>query len=390
MSTSSSNGNGAGHLSPEAATTTTSPPPTLACPDDATQALAWLPATRLRLSPLYQQVPTPDAGKLRELAVSIARDGFLQPLLVTLSADGAQYEVLAGRRRLLVAGSAGTTLPALIRQFSPHQKHQAFLAANVCTVLPQSLDALTSAYEATWTTVPEGPTAEPSDATGEATSVAAMLAQLRQLSPFLRRHVARDLVTSDEALLTGMLAEARQQLKASEESECQRMEQELTAAQSAVRDAQLQQRRHTHTLEHLGQQLTEARVSYQRSEDQRHELERLRHELTNDNRHLREQVQTLSARLAAVGPVERLAGMPHVAALAQAAMDVVEAAGPPLVKHAIRLLDPRTAREAVTALTRALLLVEERIRTCRQRLAEDLSVTTPHRSAHALGQEEPS
>jgi hypothetical protein len=358
-------------------------------PDDPTQALTWLPASQLQLSPLYRQLPDADAGKLRELAVSIAREGVLQPLLVTPSAEAAQYEVIAGRRRLLAAHSTSTALPALVRQLSPRQKHQAFLAANVCTALPASMETLTSAYDATWTTIPDELAEEPHAIDGEHSDrVTAVLAQVRQLSPFLRRHIARALVTADDTLVTGLLAEARQQLSVSEASDCQRLEQELAVAQQAVRDAQLQHRRHTETLEQLGQQLTEARVRSQRSEEQRHELEQLQQTLTHDNRQLRAQMQTVTARLAAVGPMEQLAGTPRVATILQTVMDVVAAAGPPLITQAIRLLDPRTSRDATTSLTRALRLVEERLRACQLGLAEDHCVTKPPQSSQILTQEE--
>jgi hypothetical protein len=388
MSTTADNGNGTGHPPTEHDSSTTDTPPPLVCPDDTTQALAWIPAAQLQLSPFYKHVPAPDLGRLRELAVSIAREGLLQPLLVTPSADGTHYEVLSGRRRLLAASGTGVALPALVRQFSPHQKHEAFLAATVCTVLPESLDALTAAYDTTWTTMPAACVADGTEGSGEAASVQAILAHIRQLSPFLQRHVARDLVGTDATLWEGILAEARQQVHASETSTRQRLEDELAAAQQAARDAQLQQQRYTQTFEQLGRQMTEARVNYQRSEEQRYALEQRRQELASDNGQLRTQVETLRARLAAVGPVDRLADMPHVAAIAQAALDVVDAAGSPLVRYAIRLLDPRTAHDAATALSRTLLLVEERIRTCRQWLTDDLRSPMLPAQEQASGQEE--
>lgn len=385
MRTPTRNGDSTGHPPTAHDPSTTDTPPPLVCPDDAAQALAWIPAAQLQLSPFYKHVPAPDPGKLRELAVSIAREGVLQPLLVTPSTDGTHYEVLSGRRRLLAASGTDVALPALVRQFAPHQKNQAFLAAQVCTVVPESLDALTAAYDTTWTTMPTECVAEGS---AEAGSVQAILAHIRQLPPFLQRHVARDLVGTDATLWEGILAEARQQVHASETSTRQRLEDELAAAQQAARDAQLQQQRYTQTFEQLGCQVTEARVNYQRSEEQRYALEQRRHELASDNGQLRTQVETLRARLAAVGPVDRLADMPHVAAIAQAALDVVDAAGAPLVRHAIRLLDPRTAHDAATALSRTLLLVEERIQTCRQRLTDDLRSPTLPAQEQAAEQEE--
>ena len=107
------------HASTDATSTSIGTPPTLACPEDPTQALAWLPVADLTLTRAYEQLPPPDDGKLRELAVSIAREGMLQPLLVTPSADGIHHEVVAGRRRWLAASAHGRTVPALVRHFSP-------------------------------------------------------------------------------------------------------------------------------------------------------------------------------------------------------------------------------------------------------------------------------
>ena len=380
MSNTVGNGNGNGQTATDTNATAAGTSPTLVCPDDATQALVWLPAAHLTLTRAYDQLPPPDAGKLRELAVSIAREGLLQPLLVTPSADGMHYEVVVGRRRWLVASTTGATVPALVRHFSPRQKYEAFLAAHVCTVVPATLEALTTAYDTTWTSVPEESASDAPDAahavtdssgTDEAASVAAVVAQMRQLSPFVYRHLARELVTSDATLWDNMLADARQHLLASDASERERVAQELATAQGAVREAEQQQQRQSQTLTLLGQQLTDARMRYQRSEEQRQDSERYRQELTTENRQLQMHVQHLRTRLDAVGPVDHVAARPHLAALVQAAMEVVAAAGAPLVTHAMRVLNPRTARDATAALSRALDVVEERIRRCRRCLTED-------------------
>jgi chromosome segregation ATPase len=276
----------------------------------------------------------------------------------------------------------------LVRQFAPYQKYQAFLAAHVCTVVSESLDALTAAYDTTWTTLPAACVTEGTEGSADAASVQAILAQIRQLSPFLQRHVVRDLAGTDATLWDGMLAEARQHVQTNETSTRQRLEEELATAQQATRDAQCQQQRYLQTFEQLGCQMTEARVNYQRSEEQRYALEQQRHALASDNGQLRTQVATLRERLAAIGPVDRLADMPHVAAIAQAALDVVDAAGSPVVRHALRLLDPRTARDAATALSRTLLLIEERIQTCRQRLTDDLRSPTLPAQQSTTGQED--
>ncbi|NOT56781.1 MAG: ParB N-terminal domain-containing protein [Deltaproteobacteria bacterium] len=344
---------------------------TLRCPTDATQALAWIPEEQLQLSPYYQRMPTPDAGKLRELAVSIARDGLLQPLLATPCADGMHYEVLAGRRRLLAASGTGVALPVLVRHLVSHQKNQAFLAAQVCAVVPEPLDALTAAYDTTWTTIPAACDDDRTADSEDAARVKAVLAHVRQLSPFLQRFVVRDLAGTDATLWEGLLAEARQHVQSSDTSTRQRLEEELAAARQATREAQRQEQRYLQAVEQLGCEVTDVRIQYQRSEEHRSALEQQRHTLANENGQLRRQVATLRERLAAVGPVDHLADMPHVAAIAQAALDVVDAAGSAVVRHAIRLLDPRTARAAASALSRALLLVEERIQACRHQLTAD-------------------
>jgi len=261
MSSTVGTSNGDGQTPVDTTLTPAGTPATLVCPDDATQALTWLPAAQLMLTRAYDQLPPPDAGKLRELAVSVARDGLLQPLLVTPSADGTHYEVVVGRRRWLVASTTGATIPALVRHFSPRQKYEAFLAAHVCTVVPPSLEALTTAYDATWTSVPEESSSDVSDAahtvtdssgTDAATSVATVVAQMRQLSPFVYRHLARELVTSDTTLWDSMLADARQHVRASEASEREHVAQELATAQKAVREAEQQQHRTANALQGLG------------------------------------------------------------------------------------------------------------------------------------------
>jgi ParB family transcriptional regulator, chromosome partitioning protein len=74
-----------------------------------TQALhAAVPAQDMRLVPLTQLRPRPSKRNVRktkrmsipDLAASILRVGLLQNLIVTLSADGEHYEVVAGGRRL--------------------------------------------------------------------------------------------------------------------------------------------------------------------------------------------------------------------------------------------------------------------------------------------------
>jgi len=351
-----------GHPVTDTSPTPAGTAPTLACPEDPTQALAWLPAAALTLTRAYDQLPPPDPAKLRELAVSIAREGLLQPLLVTPSADGRHHEVVAGRRRWLAASTSGRPIPALICRFSPAQKHQAFLAAHVCTATPTSLDAFITAYDATWTTAAGeamGEAAEvtnleaDSGATEEMTRIAAITTLVEQLSPFGYRHLARELVIKDNTLWDSLLADARQQVHDRETSERQRLVQELAVAHEAVRTAEQHQQHHTQTLTQLGQQVTEARIRYQHCEEQRQEHERAHRAVTAENRHLQTRVAQLCQQIETLRPVEQLAGQPQRADLAQAVMELVMATGPSLLTLALRLLTPRTARQATTALARA-------------------------------------
>lgn len=56
-----------------------------------------------------------DPEALSELAASISRYGVLQPIVV--SADGDEFELVAGHRRVLAARLAGkTTIPAVVRE----------------------------------------------------------------------------------------------------------------------------------------------------------------------------------------------------------------------------------------------------------------------------------
>jgi hypothetical protein len=295
--------------------------------------------------------------------------------------------VLKGRRRWLSARMNGTVLPALVRQFSPAQKNQAFLAAHVCTVVAESQEQLTTAYDATWTSaavdaapaVPGVGDAAIDGATSEeAARIEAVAAQIEQLSPFGARHLARELLATDPTLWDSLLAEARQHVRAQIASDCVRLEQELATAREAVREAEEQQQRQTQTLTALGQQVTEARMSYQRSEDQRYDHERECQHLLTQNRQLRGQIHHIEEQLAAVGSVDQMVGRPEVATLAQAVIEVVAAAGTPLVHQLKRILHPLTSRDATHALGRALDLVEERVSVCRQHMSEGTMVTTGH------------
>jgi len=90
--------------------------------------------------PVDQIAPNPyqprrefDAKDLKELADSIARDGVLQPLLVSPASDGQlPYVAVAGERRLRAARQAGCeTVPAIVRQANPQQMLEWALIENI-------------------------------------------------------------------------------------------------------------------------------------------------------------------------------------------------------------------------------------------------------------------
>lgn len=71
-----------------------------------------------------------DAEDLHELAASIAEHGVLQPLLVRQVKDG--WEVVAGRRRLAAARSAGLEeVPCVVRTLTQQQATDAAIAENL-------------------------------------------------------------------------------------------------------------------------------------------------------------------------------------------------------------------------------------------------------------------
>src|SRR3546814_15312326 len=67
---------------------------------DPTKNLILVPLSQLLPRRSKRNVRTTPRQSIPELAASIARVGLLQNLIVILSADGEQYEVVAGDRRL--------------------------------------------------------------------------------------------------------------------------------------------------------------------------------------------------------------------------------------------------------------------------------------------------
>lgn len=73
-----------------------------------------------------------DSSGIEELALSLQRDGFLQPLVVLpLNSDGL-YPLIAGERRLRAAKKLGlSTVPVVIKEFSYEDSKRAALVENV-------------------------------------------------------------------------------------------------------------------------------------------------------------------------------------------------------------------------------------------------------------------
>ena len=73
-----------------------------------------------------------DKEELSELAASIQKNGILQPLIVTTSAEPGKYTLIAGERRLLAAGMAGMdTVPVILREASEQHRLELALIENV-------------------------------------------------------------------------------------------------------------------------------------------------------------------------------------------------------------------------------------------------------------------
>jgi ParB family chromosome partitioning protein len=79
----------------------------------------------------YQPRLSLDPERLQELAHSIAESGMIQPIIVTKN-ENAEYELIAGERRLEAAKLANfTEVPVIIRCVSPREQLQFALIENV-------------------------------------------------------------------------------------------------------------------------------------------------------------------------------------------------------------------------------------------------------------------
>jgi ParB family chromosome partitioning protein len=92
-------------------------------------ALLRIPVDRVRPNP-FQPRQQFDDTELEELASSIRANGLLQPIVVR--AKGAEYELVAGERRLRAAQRAGLQeIPAIVRQVGDHEALELALIENL-------------------------------------------------------------------------------------------------------------------------------------------------------------------------------------------------------------------------------------------------------------------
>jgi ParB family chromosome partitioning protein len=79
----------------------------------------------------YQPRQQFDEDSLKELSESIAKNGVIQPVLVSEMGDG-RYELVAGERRLRAAKMAGLMeIPAVVRSFTEEQRIEFALIENI-------------------------------------------------------------------------------------------------------------------------------------------------------------------------------------------------------------------------------------------------------------------
>ncbi|MBI4142413.1 ParB/RepB/Spo0J family partition protein [Candidatus Uhrbacteria bacterium] len=120
MSTKFGLGRGLSALIPGAPAPVTPPTP-------SDHAVLTVPTERIHANPL-QPRQTFDEMELAQLAASIRSHGILQPLIVTVRADGA-YELVAGERRLRASRLAGlATVPIIVRAGAPDDREKLELA----------------------------------------------------------------------------------------------------------------------------------------------------------------------------------------------------------------------------------------------------------------------
>jgi len=97
------------------------------------------PESGLRRVPLDAISPNPrqprqriDPDALAELASSIAEHGMIQPLIVSETVPGIEYQLIAGERRLQAARLAGLeAVPVIVKEATPEQMLELALVENI-------------------------------------------------------------------------------------------------------------------------------------------------------------------------------------------------------------------------------------------------------------------
>src|SRR5438105_832035 len=96
-------------------------------PDRAQPVAQLVPLDQLRASP---RNPRKKLDGVEELAASIGRYGLLQPVVVR--AQGDQFELIAGHRRLAAVASLGwDAIPAIVRDADPEEAYLLTLVENL-------------------------------------------------------------------------------------------------------------------------------------------------------------------------------------------------------------------------------------------------------------------
>jgi ParB family transcriptional regulator, chromosome partitioning protein len=130
-------GKGLSSLLPRSQATPASAPPLALGP--SAPAVAPLPVTELPIDAIQANPSQPRKdfrqGQLLELAVSITRDGIIQPLVVRTigkKSDAPKYELVAGERRLRAARLAGLEkVPVVVQQISDERLLEVALIENI-------------------------------------------------------------------------------------------------------------------------------------------------------------------------------------------------------------------------------------------------------------------
>ncbi len=105
-----------------------SPEPDLS---SATSGYDNLPITAIGRNPRQPRAQM-NQEELEELAVSIRKNGILQPLIVAPSDEAGKYTLIAGERRLIAAGMAGLeVVPVIVREASEQERLELALIENV-------------------------------------------------------------------------------------------------------------------------------------------------------------------------------------------------------------------------------------------------------------------